>query len=213
MMHVIEQRTSIPPTGDTMTQTARVDYQTDPSQYRHWKLTFEGPVATLAADFDENGGLRPGYKLKLNSYDLGVDIELNDAINRIRFEHPEVRTVVVTSLKDKVFCSGANIFMLGLSSHAWKVNFCKFTNETRNGREDSSTHSGLKFLAAVNGSCAGGGYELALACDEIVLVDDRSSAVSLPEVPLHHQEWIDGGARGNGSGSAGHAARAARGGS
>ena len=164
--------------------TDRVDYQTDPSRYRHWKLSFEGPVATLAADFDENGGLRPGYKLKLNSYDLGVDIELHDAVNRIRFEHPEVRTVVVTSAKDKVFCSGANIFMLGVSSHAWKVNFCKFTNETRNGLEDSSAHSGLKFLAAVNGACAGGGYELALACDEIVLVDDRSSAVSLPEVPL-----------------------------
>jgi benzoyl-CoA-dihydrodiol lyase len=162
----------------------RVDYQTQPSQYRHWKLKFEGPVATLAADFDENAGLRPGYKLKLNSYDLGVDIELNDAINRIRFEHPEVRTVVVTSAKDRVFCSGANIFMLGVSSHAWKVNFCKFTNETRNGLEDSSRHSGLKFLAAVNGACAGGGYELALACDEIILVDDRSSAVSLPEVPL-----------------------------
>lgn len=167
-----------------MTATARVDYQTDPSQYKHWKLKFEGPVATLMADFDENGGLRPGYKLKLNSYDLGVDIELHDAVNRIRFEHPEVRTVVVTSAKDKVFCSGANIFMLGLSSHAWKVNFCKFTNETRNGFEDSSRHSGLKFLAAVNGACAGGGYELALACDEIILVDDRSSAVSLPEVPL-----------------------------
>ena len=167
-----------------MSFTPRVDYQTHPSQYRHWKLKFEGPVATLAADFDENAGLRPGYKLKLNSYDLGVDIELNDAINRVRFEHPEVRTVVVTSAKDKVFCSGANIFMLGTSSHAWKVNFCKFTNETRNGLEDSSAHSGLKFLAAVNGACAGGGYELALACDEIILVDDRSSAVSLPEVPL-----------------------------
>ena len=163
---------------------SQVDYQTHPSQYRHWKLAFEGPVATLKADFDENAGLRPGYKLKLNSYDLGVDIELNDAINRIRFEHPEVRTVVVTSAKDKVFCSGANIFMLGVSSHAWKVNFCKFTNETRNGLEDSSKHSGLKFLAAVNGACAGGGYEMALACDEIILVDDRSSAVSLPEVPL-----------------------------
>lgn len=162
----------------------RVDYQTHPSQYRHWTLSFNGPVATLGANFDENAGLRPGYKLKLNSYDLGVDIELNDAINRIRFEHPEVRTVVVTSLKDKVFCSGANIFMLGVSSHAWKVNFCKFTNETRNGLEDSSKHSGLKFLAAVNGACAGGGYELALACDEIILIDDRSSAVSLPEVPL-----------------------------
>lgn len=162
----------------------RVEYQTSPSQYRHWKLEFDGPVATLKADFDENAGLRPGYKLKLNSYDLGVDIELNDAISRIRFEHPEVRTVVVTSAKEKVFCSGANIFMLGVSSHSWKVNFCKFTNETRNGLEDSSRYSGLKFLAAVNGACAGGGYELALACDEIILVDDRSSAVSLPEVPL-----------------------------
>jgi benzoyl-CoA-dihydrodiol lyase len=167
-----------------MSHPDRVEYQTQPSQYKHWKLRFEGPVATLAADFDENAGLRPGYKLKLNSYDLGVDIELNDAINRIRFEHPEVRTVVITSARDKVFCSGANIFMLGVSSHAWKVNFCKFTNETRNGFEDSSAHSGLKFLAAVNGACAGGGYELALACDEIILVDDRSSAVSLPEVPL-----------------------------
>jgi benzoyl-CoA-dihydrodiol lyase len=162
----------------------RVDYQTQPSLYKHWKLKFEGPVATLAADFDENAGIRPGYKLKLNSYDLGVDIELNDAINRIRFEHPEVRTVVLTSAKEKVFCSGANIFMLGVSSHAWKVNFCKFTNETRNGLEDSSKYSGLKFLAAVNGACAGGGYEVALACDEIILVDDRASAVSLPEVPL-----------------------------
>jgi len=167
-----------------VTPPLRVDYQTEPSRYRHWRLQFDGPVATLAADFDENAGLRPGYKLKLNSYDLGVDIELNDAVNRIRFEHPEVRTVVVTSARDKVFCSGANIFMLGVSSHAWKVNFCKFTNETRNGLEDSSKHSGLKFLAAVNGACAGGGYELALACDEIILVDDRSSAVSLPEVPL-----------------------------
>ena len=167
-----------------MSLPSRVEYQTTPSQYKHWKLSFNGPVATLKADFDENAGLRPGYKLKLNSYDLGVDIELNDAISRIRFEHPEVRTVVMTSAKEKVFCSGANIFMLGVSSHAWKVNFCKFTNETRNGLEDTSTHSGLKFLAAVNGACAGGGYELALACDEIILVDDRSSAVSLPEVPL-----------------------------
>lgn len=167
-----------------MTQHQSVDYQTHPSQYRHWALKVEGPIATLLADFDETAGLRPGYKLKLNSYDLGVDIELNDAINRVRFEHPQVRTVVITSAKEKVFCSGANIFMLGVSSHAWKVNFCKFTNETRNGLEDSSAHSGLKFLAAVNGACAGGGYELALACDEIILVDDRSSAVSLPEVPL-----------------------------
>ncbi len=162
----------------------RVNYQTQPSAYKHWKMEFNGPVATLKADFDENAGLRPGYKLKLNSYDLGVDIELNDAINRIRFEHPEVRTVVLTSGREKVFCSGANIFMLGVSSHAWKVNFCKFTNETRNGLEDSSAHSGLKFIAAVNGACAGGGYEVALACDEIILVDDRASAVSLPEVPL-----------------------------
>jgi len=161
-----------------------VDYRTAPEQYRHVKLGFDGPVATLKIDIDENAGLRPGYKLKLNSYDLGVDVELNDAVNRIRFEHPEVKTVVVTSAKDKVFCSGANIFMLGVSSHAWKVNFCKFTNETRNGLEDSSQHEGLKFLAAVNGACAGGGYELALACDEILLIDDRSSAVSLPEVPL-----------------------------
>ncbi|MCY7371976.1 MAG: 2,3-epoxybenzoyl-CoA dihydrolase [Polaromonas sp.] len=167
------------------TQTdARVDYRTHPSHYRHWKLKLDGPIATLLADFDENAGLRPGYKLKLNSYDLGVDIELNDSINRIRFEHPGVRTVVITSTKDRVFCSGANIFMLGVSSHSWKVNFCKFTNETRNGMEDSSRYSGLKFLAAVNGACAGGGYELALACDEIILVDDRASAVSLPEVPL-----------------------------
>ena len=162
----------------------KVDYRTDPSHYHHVKLSFDGAVATLAIDIDEDAGIRPGYKLKLNSYDLGVDIELHDALQRIRFEHPEVRTVVVTSGKDRVFCSGANIFMLGLSSHAWKVNFCKFTNETRNGIEDSSKHSGLKFVAAVNGACAGGGYELALACDEIVLVDDRSSAVSLPEVPL-----------------------------
>ena len=167
-----------------MTHSERVDYQTSPDQYRHWQLKVDGQVATLFADFDEDAGLRPGYKLKLNSYDLGVDIELNDAVNRIRFEHPQVRSVVITSLKDKVFCSGANIFMLGVSSHAWKVNFCKFTNETRNGLEDSSRHDGLKFIAAVNGACAGGGYELALACDRILLIDDRSSAVSLPEVPL-----------------------------
>jgi len=161
-----------------------VDFRTHPAQYRHWKLTFDGPVATLAMDVSEDGGLRPGYTLKLNSYDLGVDIELHDAIQRIRFEHPEVRTVVLTSARERIFCSGANIFMLGLSSHAWKVNFCKFTNETRNGFEDASRYSGLKFIAAVNGACAGGGYELALACDEILLVDDRSSSVSLPEVPL-----------------------------
>jgi benzoyl-CoA-dihydrodiol lyase len=168
----------------SVTSLPRVEYQTHPDMYRHVKLSFNGAIATLTIDIDENAGLRTGYKLKLNSYDLGVDIELNDAIGRIRFEHPEVRTVVVTSAKDKVFCSGANIFMLGVSSHAWKVNFCKFTNETRNGLEDSSKYSGLKFLAAVNGACAGGGYELALACDEIILVDDRASNVSLPEVPL-----------------------------
>ena len=162
----------------------RVDFRTDPAQYRHWRLTFDGAVATLAMDVAEDGGLRPGYKLKLNSYDLGVDIELHDALQRIRFEHPEVRSVVVTSMKDRIFCSGANIFMLGLSTHAWKVNFCKFTNETRNGIEDSSRHGGLKFIAALNGACAGGGYELALACDEILLIDDRSSSVALPEVPL-----------------------------
>ncbi len=161
-----------------------VDYQTSPDRYRHWTLAVDGAIATLTMTVDEDGGLRDGYKLKLNSYDLGVDIELHDAVQRIRFEHPQVRTVVVTSGRDRIFCSGANIFMLGKSSHAWKVNFCKFTNETRNGLEDSSQHSGLKFLAAVNGACAGGGYELAAACDEILLVDDRSSSVSLPEVPL-----------------------------
>jgi benzoyl-CoA-dihydrodiol lyase len=164
--------------------TELVDYQTHPQRYAHWRLTIDGPVATLVLNIQEDGGIRPGYKLKLNSYDLGVDIELHDALQRVRFEHPEVKTVVITSGRERIFCSGANIFMLGLSSHAWKVNFCKFTNETRNGIEDSSRHSGLKFIAACNGTTAGGGYELALACDEIVLVDDRSSAVSLPEVPL-----------------------------
>ncbi len=164
--------------------SARVIFDTHPDRYRHWALSFDGPVATLSMNVDEEGGLREGYKLKLNSYDLGVDIELYDALQRIRFEHPEVRSVVLTSAKERIFCSGANIFMLGLSSHAWKVNFCKFTNETRNGIEDSSRHSGLRFLAACNGTTAGGGYELALACDEIYLVDDRSAAVSLPEVPL-----------------------------
>jgi benzoyl-CoA-dihydrodiol lyase len=162
----------------------RVDFQTDPSRYRHWRLSFDGPVATLALEVDEDGALREGYKLKLNSYDLGVDIEFHDAVQRIRFEHPEVRTVVITSARERMFCAGANIYMLGTSSHGWKVNFCKFTNETRNGLEDSSAHAGLKFLCAVNGACAGGGYEIALACDEIVMIDDRSSTVSLPEVPL-----------------------------
>jgi benzoyl-CoA-dihydrodiol lyase len=165
-------------------KTELIDFQIDPSRYKHWRLSFDGPVATLTMDVAEDGGIRPGYKLKLNSYDLGVDIELYDALQRIRFEHPEIRSVVLTSAKNRIFCSGANIYMLGLSSHAWKVNFCKFTNETRNGIEDSSAHSGLKFIAACNGTTAGGGYELALACDEIVLIDDRSSAVSLPELPL-----------------------------
>ena len=160
-----------------------ITFDTDPSRYRHWRLACDGQIATLTLDVAEEGGLNPGYRLKLNSYDLGVDIELHDALNRIRFEHPEVRAVVLTSGKERVFCAGANIYMLGQASHAEKVNFCKFTNETRNGIEDSSEHSGLKFIAAVNGACAGGGYELALACDEIVMVDDRSSTVSLPEVP------------------------------
>ena len=159
-------------------------YDTHPDRYAHWRLAFSGNTATLSMDVNEEKGLKPGYKLKLNSYDLGVDIELYDALNRIRFEHPEVKCVVITSAKERMFCSGANIYMLGLSSHAWKVNFCKFTNETRNGIEDSSRYSGLKFLAAVNGTVAGGGYELALACDEILMIDDRSSTVSLPEVPL-----------------------------
>src|SRR6202166_1763464 len=169
---------------DVQVKPELVDFQTEPSRYKHWRMSFDGPAATLTMDVSEDGGIRPGYKLKLNSYDLGVDIELHDALQRIRFEHPEIRAVMITSAKPRVFCSGANIYMLGQSSHAWKVNFCKFTNETRNGIEDSSRYSGLKFLAALNGTTAGGGYELALACDEIVLVDDRSSAVSLPEVPL-----------------------------
>jgi benzoyl-CoA-dihydrodiol lyase len=159
-------------------------FDTEPRRYRHWRLSSVGAVATLALDVSEEAGASPGYRLKLNSYDLGVDIELYDALNRVRFEHPEVRVVVLTSGKERVFCSGANIYMLGQASHSEKVNFCKFTNETRNGIEDSSAHSGLKFIAAVNGACAGGGYELALACDEIIMVDDRSSTVSLPEVPL-----------------------------
>jgi benzoyl-CoA-dihydrodiol lyase len=171
-------------TQEAQPAAAAVDFRIDPSRYKHWHLSFDGPVATLTMDVAEDGGIRPGYKLKLNSYDLGVDIELHDALQRIRFEHPEIRSVIIASAKNRIFCSGANIYMLGLSSHAWKVNFCKFTNETRNGIEDASAYSGLKFLAALNGTTAGGGYELALACDEIVLVDDRSSAVSLPELPL-----------------------------
>jgi benzoyl-CoA-dihydrodiol lyase len=171
-------------TQEAKTKPAPVDYQTEPARYKHWKFSFDGPVATLTMDVAEDGGIRPGYKLKLNSYDLGVDIELHDALQRIRFEHPEIRTVVFASAKNRIFCSGANIYMLGLSTHTWKVNFCKFTNETRIGIEDASRNSGLKFLAACNGTTAGGGYELALACDEIILIDDRSSAVSLPELPL-----------------------------
>src|SRR5262249_43577719 len=161
-----------------------ITFETSPAAYKHWKLAFDGPVATLSMDVDESAGLQPDYKLKLNSYDLGVDIELADAIRRIRFEHPEVHVVVITSLKERNFCAGANIMMLRGSTHGWKVNFCKFTNETRVAIEDASPHSGLKFLAAVNGTCAGGGYELALACDEIVLVDDGNSSVALPEAPL-----------------------------
>jgi benzoyl-CoA-dihydrodiol lyase len=163
---------------------APVTFETRPDRYKHWRLAFEGPVATLSMDVQEDGGLSDAYRLKLNSYDLGVDIELADAVQRIRFEHPEIRAVVVTSLKDRIFCAGANIMMLREASHGWKVNFCKFTNETRLAIEDASERSGIRFLAALNGICAGGGYELALACDEIVLVDDGNSAVSLPEAPL-----------------------------
>jgi benzoyl-CoA-dihydrodiol lyase len=167
-----------------MPDQPRVEFRTGPERYRHWRLVTEGPVATLTMDVDEQGGIVPGYELKLNSYDLGVDIELYDAVQRLRFEHPEVRAVVITSAKPKIFCAGANIRMLAASPHGWKVNFCKFTNETRNGIEDATAHSGQTYLAAVNGTASGGGYELALACEHIMLVDDRSSAVSLPELPL-----------------------------
>ena len=165
-------------------QLPTVEFRVDPSAYRHWRLDLDGPVATLAMDVDEQGGLVPGYELKLNSYDLGVDIELYDAVQRLRFEHPEVRTVVLTSGKDKIFCAGANIRMLAASPHPWKVNFCKFTNETRNGIEDATANSGQTYVAALNGTASGGGYELALACEHIMLIDDRSSTVSLPELPL-----------------------------
>src|SRR3954447_23835692 len=167
-----------------ITPGSRISFETSPDRYRHWKLSVDGAVATLSMDVQEDGGLSPDYRLKLNSYDLAVDIELADAVQRLRFEHPEVHAVVITSLKERIFCAGANIFMLGGSSHGFKVNFCKFTNETRLAIEDASAHSGVKFLCAVNGICAGGGYELALACDEILLVDDGNSAVSLPEAPL-----------------------------
>jgi len=166
------------------TKSGQVDFRTDPGRYRHWRLAVDGPVATLTMDVSEQDGLRDGYELKLNSYDLGVDIELYDATQRLRFEHPDVRAVVLTSGKDKIFCAGANIRMLASSAHEWKVNFCKFTNETRNGIEDASEHSGQTYLAALNGTASGGGYELALACAHIMLIDDRSSAVSLPELPL-----------------------------
>jgi benzoyl-CoA-dihydrodiol lyase len=169
---------------ETQPTPSPITYDTHPDRYLHWKLSFDGQVATLSMDVNEDKGLKPGYKLKLNSYDLGVDIELADALNRVRFEHPEVKCLVITSARERMFCSGANIYMLGSSTHAWKVNFCKFTNETRNSIEDSSRHEGLKALAAVNGTVAGGGYELALACDEILMIDDRSSTVSLPELPL-----------------------------
>jgi benzoyl-CoA-dihydrodiol lyase len=166
------------------TPLPQVDFRTEPAQYRHWRLDIAGPVATLTMDVAEQGGLVPGYELKLNSYDLGVDIELYDAVQRLRFEHPEVRAVVLTSGKDKVFSAGANIRMLAAAPHPWKVNFCKFTNETRNGIEDATACSGQTYLAALNGTASGGGYELALACEHIMLVDDRSSTVSLPELPL-----------------------------
>src|SRR3569833_2960029 len=194
-----ESGTAVPPQGGSVTTLderqatdgenappaePEVSFDTSPEQYRHWRLSTDGEIATLTLDEAEDGGIVPGYELKMNSYDLGVDIELHDAVQRIRFEHPEVKAVVVTSGKDRMFCAGANIKMLAASPHSWKVNFCKFTNETRNGIEDATTHSGLPFIAAVTGTAAGGGYELALACDQIVLIDDNSSAVSLPEVPL-----------------------------
>ena len=171
-------------TSEATIDVPQVDFDTEPSAYRHWKLDFDGPVATLTLIVDPDGGLVAGYELKMNSYDLGVDIELYDAIQRLRFEHPEVKAVVVTGGLDRMFCAGANIRMLAQSSHSWKVNFCKFTNETRNGIEDATEFSGQIYIAAVNGTAAGGGYELAVACDQIVLIDDGSSAVSLPEVPL-----------------------------
>src|SRR5256712_2759694 len=170
--------------AETTTNQPPVDFRTEPARYKHWRLAFDGPVATLTMDVQEDGGLRPGYELKLNSYDLGVDIELYDALQRLRFEHPEVGAVLLTSGKERVFCAGANIRMLGQSSHGWKVNFCKFTNETRNAMEEASAESRQVWLTAVNGPCAGGGYELALATEWIVMADDGNTAVSLPEVPL-----------------------------
>src|SRR4030088_3404403 len=167
-----------------MVSMAHVEFRTSQAKYRHWRLSTDGPVATLAMDVDEQGGLFPGIELKLNSYDLGVDIELYDAVQRLRFEHPAVRAEARTSGKEKIFCAGANIRVLAAASHPWKVNFCKFTNETRNGIEDATANSGQTYLAAVNGTASGGGYELALACEHIMLVEDRSSPVPLPELPL-----------------------------
>src|SRR5438094_10454611 len=170
--------------AETTSKQPPVEFRTEPTRYKHWRLAFDGPIATLTMDVREDGGLQPGYELKLNSYDLGVDIELYDAVQRLRFEHPEVGAVVLTSAKERVFCAGANIRMLGRSSHAWKVNFCKFTNETRNALEEASAESGQSWLCAVNGPCAGGGYELALACQHILMADDGNTSVALPEVPL-----------------------------
>ncbi len=186
MAAAAEDPAGVAPAAEPGTGDGRdpVEFQTDPSRYRHWRLVTDGPVATLAMDVAEDGGIQDGYELKLNSYDLGVDIELYDAVQRLRFEHPEVRAVVVTSAKEKIFCAGANIRMLAQAAHPWKVNFCKFTNETRNGIEDATAASGQTYLAALNGTASGGGYELALACEHIMLIDDRSAVVSLPELPL-----------------------------
>ncbi|MGH3425956.1 MAG: enoyl-CoA hydratase-related protein, partial [Nocardioidaceae bacterium] len=184
-MTVLENARGTDAAGDAPPATPpKVDFDTAPDRYRHWRLQVDGEVATVSLAVDEEGGLVPGYELKMNSYDLGVDIELYDAVQRLRFEHPEVKAVVMTGGLEKMFCAGANIKMLAQSSHAWKVNFCKFTNETRNGIEDATERSGQTWIAAVNGAAAGGGYELALACDQIVLIDDGASTVSLPEVPL-----------------------------
>ena len=179
-----ERTTAEPEPDAALVAPPLVDFDTHPDRYRHWQLRIDADVATVTLKVDEQGGLVPGYELKMNSYDLGVDIELYDVVQRLRFEHPEVKAVVMTGGLDRMFCAGANIRMLAQSTHAWKVNFCKFTNETRNGIEDATENSGQTWIAALNGTAAGGGYELALACDDIVLIDDGSSTVSLPEVPL-----------------------------